>query len=100
MKQHGFELDIAELMEAATLQTEIMHHRLALEWGHMVFTRAVQLGWNSSIGGEEMPQHEGEVMRKKNTYGGSCRAGRRGTDVSGALCHVSRARRPRQYSYQ
>jgi hypothetical protein len=45
MKQHGFELDIAELMEAAALQTEITHQRLALEWGQLVFTRAVQL-WN------------------------------------------------------
>ena len=32
MKQHGFEHAIAELMEAAALQTEITHHRLALEW--------------------------------------------------------------------
>ena len=45
MKQHGFEHTIAELVEAAALQTDIMHHRLALEWGQMVFTRAVQL-WN------------------------------------------------------
>jgi hypothetical protein len=45
MKRHGFELDIAELMEAAALQTEITHQRLALEWGQMVFTHAVQL-WN------------------------------------------------------
>ena len=45
MKQHGFELDIAELMEAAALQTELTHHRLALEWGQMVFTHAAQL-WN------------------------------------------------------
>jgi hypothetical protein len=45
MKQHDFELDIAELAEAAALQTEITHQRQALEWGQMVFTRAVQL-WN------------------------------------------------------
>jgi hypothetical protein len=45
MKQHGFEHDIAELMEAAALQTEFTHQRLALEWGQMVFTHAVQL-WN------------------------------------------------------
>jgi hypothetical protein len=46
MKQHGFEHDIAELMEAAALQTDITQQRLALEWGQMVFTRAVQL-WNA-----------------------------------------------------
>jgi hypothetical protein len=45
MKQHGFEHAFAELVEAAALQTEITHHRLALEWGQMVFTHAVQL-WN------------------------------------------------------
>ena len=45
MKQHGVELDIAELMEAAALQTEITHQRLALEWGQLVFTHAVRL-WN------------------------------------------------------
>jgi hypothetical protein len=43
MKQHGFEHGIAELAEAAALQAEITQHRLALEWGQMVFTRAVQL---------------------------------------------------------
>jgi hypothetical protein len=45
MKQHGFEQAIAELVEAAALQAEITHDRLALEWGHMVLTRAVRL-WN------------------------------------------------------
>ena len=45
MKQHGFEHAIAELVEAAALQTEITHQRQALEWGQMVFTRAVQF-WN------------------------------------------------------
>lgn len=34
---------IAELVAAAALQTEIAHQRLALEWGHMVLTRVVQL---------------------------------------------------------
>jgi hypothetical protein len=43
MKQHGFESTVAELVEAAALQAEITHHRLALEWGQMVLTRAVQL---------------------------------------------------------
>jgi hypothetical protein len=45
MKQHGFEHAIAELVEATALQTEITQHRLAIEWGQMVFTHAVQL-WN------------------------------------------------------
>jgi hypothetical protein len=45
MKRQGFEHVIAELAEAAALQTEITHQRLALEWGQLVFTRAVQL-WN------------------------------------------------------
>ena len=43
MKQHGSEDIIADLEEAAALQAEITHHRLALEWGQMVLTRAVQL---------------------------------------------------------
>jgi 23S rRNA maturation-related 3'-5' exoribonuclease YhaM len=43
MKQHGSESTIADLEEAAALQAEITHHRLALEWGQMVLTRAVQL---------------------------------------------------------
>ncbi|HXH14092.1 MAG TPA: hypothetical protein VNP04_30545 [Alphaproteobacteria bacterium] len=34
---------IAELVEAAALQTEIAHLRLALESGHMMLTRMVQL---------------------------------------------------------
>jgi hypothetical protein len=45
MKEHGFEHAITELAEAAALQAEITQHRLALEWGQMVFSRAVQL-WN------------------------------------------------------
>jgi hypothetical protein len=42
---NGSEHAIAELTEAAALQAEIAHQRLALEWGQMVFTHAVQL-WN------------------------------------------------------
>jgi hypothetical protein len=38
MRQHGFEHAFAELVEAAALQTEIAYHRLALEWGQMVFS--------------------------------------------------------------
>jgi hypothetical protein len=40
---NGFEHPIAELVEAAALQTEIAHQRLALEWGHMMLTHVVQL---------------------------------------------------------
>jgi hypothetical protein len=40
---HGSEHPIAELVEAAALQTEIAHQRLALEWGHMMLTHVVQL---------------------------------------------------------
>jgi hypothetical protein len=43
MKQDDFEHAIADLVEAAALQAEITHQRLALEWGQMVLTRAVQL---------------------------------------------------------
>jgi hypothetical protein len=46
MKQHGLDHAIAELVEAAALQAEITDHRLALEWAHMLFTRAVQL-WDA-----------------------------------------------------
>jgi hypothetical protein len=40
---HGSEYPIAELVEAAALQTEVAHQRLALEWGHMMLTHVVQL---------------------------------------------------------
>jgi hypothetical protein len=42
MKQHGSGHAMAELAAAAALQAEITHHRLALEWGHMVLTRMTQ----------------------------------------------------------
>ena len=47
--QNGSEHAIAELTEAAALQAEIAHQRLALEWGQMMFTRVVQL-WGYKIG--------------------------------------------------
>ena len=40
---NGSEHPIAELVEAAALQGELAHQRLALEWGHMMFTHVVQL---------------------------------------------------------
>jgi hypothetical protein len=40
---NGSEHPIAELVEAAALQTEVAHQRLALEWGHMMLTHVVQL---------------------------------------------------------
>jgi hypothetical protein len=60
MKQHGFEHAIAELAEAAALQAEIMQHRLALEWGQLVFSRAVQL-WND-IEAHEALAYEDKVV--------------------------------------
>jgi hypothetical protein len=60
MKQHGFEHAIAELAEAAALQAEITQHRLALEWGQMVFSRAVQL-WND-IEAHEALAYEDKVV--------------------------------------
>jgi hypothetical protein len=60
MKQHSFENAIAELVEAAALQAEIAHHRLALEWGQMVFTRAVQL-WDD-IEAHEALAYEDQVV--------------------------------------
>jgi hypothetical protein len=42
---NGSEHPIAKLVEAAALQTEVAHQRLALEWGHMMLTHVVQL-WN------------------------------------------------------
>jgi hypothetical protein len=41
--ENGSEHPIAELAEAAALQTELAHQRLALEWGHMMLTHVVQL---------------------------------------------------------
>ncbi len=43
MIQHGSKKIIAELVDAAGLQAEVRHHRLALEWGQMLLTRMVQL---------------------------------------------------------
>jgi hypothetical protein len=40
---NGSEHPIAELVEAAALQGELAHQRLALEWGHMMLTHVVQL---------------------------------------------------------
>ena len=60
MKEQGFEHAIAELAEAAALQAEITQHRLALEWGQMVFTRAVQL-WDD-IEAHEALAYEDKVV--------------------------------------
>jgi hypothetical protein len=60
MKQHRVEHAIAELEEAAALQAEITHHRLALEWGQMVFTRAVRL-WDD-IEAHEALAYEDKVV--------------------------------------
>jgi hypothetical protein len=60
MKQHRVELAIAELEEAAALQAEITHLRLAFEWGQMLFTRAVQL-WND-IEAHEALAYEDKVV--------------------------------------
>jgi hypothetical protein len=40
---NGPEHPIVDLVEAAALQTEVAHQRLALEWGHMMLTHVVQL---------------------------------------------------------
>ncbi len=34
---------IADLVEAAAIQDEVAQHRLALEWGQMVFARLLQV---------------------------------------------------------
>ena len=60
MKQHRVEHAISELEEAAALQAEITHHRLAIEWGQMVFTRAVQLG--NDIEAHEALAYEDKVV--------------------------------------
>jgi hypothetical protein len=60
MKQHGLEHAVTELVEAAALQAEITQQRLALEWGQVVFTRAVQL-WDD-IEAHEALAYEDKVM--------------------------------------
>jgi hypothetical protein len=64
MKQHSIEHAIAELVEASALQEEMTHHRLALEWGQMVFTRMVQL-WND-IEAHESLAYEDKVVAQIN----------------------------------
>jgi len=53
------EYPIAELVEAAALQTELAHQRLAIEWGHMMLTHAVQL-WDQ-LGALEAVAYEDKV---------------------------------------
>jgi hypothetical protein len=76
MKPHGVEHAIAALVEAAALQTEITHHRLALEWGQLVFTRAVQL-WND-IEAHEALAYEDKVAAQVHML----------DEATGALSHL------------
>jgi hypothetical protein len=56
---HGSEHPIADLVEAAALQTEVAHQRLALEWGHIMLTHVVQL-WDQ-LEGLEATAYEDKV---------------------------------------
>jgi hypothetical protein len=78
MKQHGIEHAIAELVEASALQDEITHHRLALEWGQMVFTRMVQL-WND-IEAHESLAYEDKVVAQINIL----------DEVAGSMWHLQK----------
>jgi hypothetical protein len=78
MKHYGFEPAIAELVEAAALQAEITDHRLALEWGQMLFTRAVQL-WND-IETHEALAYEDKVMAQVHML----------DEATGSLSHLQK----------
>jgi hypothetical protein len=43
MEQQSVGQTIAELTEAVAIQAEVAHDRLALEWGHLVVTRLLNL---------------------------------------------------------
>jgi hypothetical protein len=79
MKQHGFEHAIAELVEAAALKAEITNHRLALEWGQMLFTRAFKL-WDD-IEAHEGLAYEDKVVAQINML----------DEASGSLWHLHKA---------
>jgi hypothetical protein len=65
MKRQGFEHVIAELVEAAALQTEITQQRLTLEWGQMLFGHAVRL-W------DHIEAHEPWPMRTRSRHSYTC----------------------------
>ena len=43
MEQEYLGQSVADLAEAAAVQAEVSHDRLALEWGHLVVSRALKL---------------------------------------------------------
>jgi hypothetical protein len=43
MEQECFGQTVTDLAEAAAVQAEVAHNRLALEWGHIVVTRLLKL---------------------------------------------------------
>ena len=60
MTPHGLEHAVTDLVEAAALQAAITQHRLALEGGQVVFTRAVQR-WDD-LEAHEALAYEDKVM--------------------------------------
>ena len=43
MEQQSVDQALADLTEAAAVQAEVAHDRLALEWGHIVVTRLLKV---------------------------------------------------------
>jgi hypothetical protein len=43
MEAQSFGQSVADLTEAAAIQAEVAHDRLALEWGHIVITRLLRV---------------------------------------------------------
>lgn len=43
MEQECFPQTVMDLAEAAAVQAEVAHDRLALEWGHLVVSRVLKL---------------------------------------------------------
>lgn len=53
MKQQGYSRAVADLTEAAALQAEVAHNRLALEWAQIVVTRLLTM-WKRLEGHEAL----------------------------------------------
>jgi hypothetical protein len=60
MDQHGDGRVVAELTEAAALQAEVAHDRLALEWAQIVITRLLNISKQLEV--HEMLAYEDKVM--------------------------------------
>jgi hypothetical protein len=60
MEEHGYGRIVADLTEAAAIQAEVAHDRLALEWAQIVVTRLLHI-W------KQLEAHEALAYEDKVT---------------------------------